>query len=172
LHKVSITDYIDDFRSVADGLGDFVIQPYLEDRSAPAAVLVGSVPQQGVIRLALRAWRRRPSMTVEAWNDRTLRKFLATPALTREYLSCADIPEDVVECWMQRAGAESVRAAMTDPMLRRVGIRRVTTPILVLGAERDGFVNTGEVRATARAYRTEPTFFSLGHNMMLGARVG
>jgi hypothetical protein len=43
----------------------------------------------------------------------------------------------------------------------------VTTPILVLGAEHDGFVSVGDVRATARAYRTEPEFFSMGHNMML-----
>lgn len=56
---------------------------------------------------------------------------------------------------------------MTDPMVRRVRTRRVRTPILVLGAEHDGFVSAGDVRATARAYRTEPEFFSMGHNMML-----
>jgi pimeloyl-ACP methyl ester carboxylesterase len=125
------------------------------------------VPPQGVLTLALRVWRRRPSMTMEAWSDRTLLKFLATPALAREYLFCADTPEAIVESCRQRAGAESVRAAMTDPMLRRVKTRRVRTPILVLGAERDGFVSMGEVRATARAYATEPEFFDMGHNMML-----
>ena len=56
---------------------------------------------------------------------------------------------------------------MTDPMVRHVKTRRVTTPILVLGAEHDGFVSMGDVRATARAYRTEPEFFDMGHNMML-----
>ncbi|OBH11667.1 alpha/beta hydrolase [Mycobacterium sp. E1747] len=178
LHKVSIVDYIEDVGSVADelgggpvlighSLGGFVIQRYLEERSAPAAVLVGSVPPQGVLTLALRVWRRRPSMTMEAWSDRTLLKFLATPALAREYLFCADTPEAIVESCRQRAGAESVRAAMTDPVLRRVRTRRVRTPILVLGAEYDGFVSIGEVRATARAYRTEPHFFPMGHNMML-----
>lgn len=178
LHKVSIADYIDDVRSVADdlgggpvlighSLGGFVIQRYLEERSALAAVLVGSVPPQGVLTLALRVWRRRPSMTMESWADRTLLKFLATPALTREYLFCADTPEAIVESCMQRAGAESIRAAMTDPMVRRVKTELVTTPILVLGALHDGFVSVEEVRATARAYRTEPEFFSMGHNMML-----
>ena len=178
LHKVSIADYLDDVRSVADdlggapvlighSLGGFVVQRYLEEHRAPAAVLVGSVPPQGVLTLALRVWRRRPSMTMEAWSDRTLLKFLATPALAREYLFCADTPEAIVESCRQRAGAESVRAAMTDPMLRRVKTRRVRTPILVLGAEHDGFVSTGEVCATARAYATEPEFFDMGHNMML-----
>jgi pimeloyl-ACP methyl ester carboxylesterase len=96
-----------------------------------------------------------------------LLKFLATPALTREYLFCADTPEEIVESCMQRAGAESVRAAMTDPMLRRVKTRRVTTPMLVLGAVHDGFISMRHVRATARAYATEPEFFDMGHNMML-----
>jgi pimeloyl-ACP methyl ester carboxylesterase len=104
---------------------------------------------------------------MEAWKDPTLLKFLATPALAREYLFCADTPEAVVESCRQRAGAESVRAAMTDPMVRRVKTTRVTTPILVLGARRDGFVSVGEVHATARAYRNEPQFFDMGHNMML-----
>ena len=178
LHKVSIADYLDDVRSVAGdlgggpvlighSLGGFVIQRYLENHRAPAAVLVGSVPPQGVLSLALRVWRRRPSMTMEAWSDPTLLKFLATPALTREYLFCADTPEATVESCMQRAGAESVRAAMTDPIVRRVRTRRVTTPILVLGAVHDGFVSVRSVRATARAYRTKPEFSTMGHNMML-----
>jgi pimeloyl-ACP methyl ester carboxylesterase len=178
LPSVSIADYLEDLRSVADelggapvlighSLGGFVIQRYLEKRSAPAAVLVGSVPPQGVLRLALRVWRRRPSMTLEAWTDPTLLKFLATPALTREYLFSPDTPEAIVMSCMQRAGAESVRAAMTDPMLRRVKPRRVTSPVLVLGAEHDGFVSVGDVRTTARPYRTEPEFFDMGHNMML-----
>ena len=178
LRKVSIADYIDDVRSMAGelgshpvlighSLGGFVIQRYLEEHSAPAAVLVGSVPPSGVLSLALRVWRRRPSMTMEAWTDRTLLKFLATPALTREYLFSADTPDEIVESCMRRAGPESVRAAMTDPTVRRVRTRRVRTPILVLGATHDGFVSPGEVRATAHAYGTEPEFFPMGHNMML-----
>jgi pimeloyl-ACP methyl ester carboxylesterase len=178
LPSVSLADYLEDLRSVADdlggppvlighSLGGFLIQRYLEERSAPAAVLVGSVPPQGVLRLALRVWRHRPSTTLEAWTDPTLLKFLATPALAREYLFCAATPETIVESCRQRAGAESIRAAMTDPVLRRVKTRRVNTSFLVLGAEHDGFVSTGEVRATARAYRTEPEFFDMGHNMML-----
>lgn len=178
LPKVCIADYIDDVASVADDLGGgpvlighsvggFVVQRYLEEHSAPAAVLIGSIPPQGVLGTALRVWRRRPSMTMESWNDPTLLKFLATPALAREYLFCTDTPEAVVESCRQRAGAESIRATMIDPIVRRVRTRRVRTPILVLGAQYDGFVSARAVRATARAYGTDPEFFSMGHNMML-----
>ncbi|OBA58280.1 alpha/beta hydrolase [Mycobacterium sp. 1100029.7] len=178
LPKVSIADYVDDVAAVAGELGGepvlighsvggFVVQRYLEEHRAPAAVLLGSLPPQGVLGTALRVWRRRPSMTMESWNDPTLLKFLATPALAREYLFCADTPEAVVESCRQRAGAESIRATMIDPTVRRVRTRRVSTPILVLGARYDGFVSPRAVRATARAYRTEAEFFTMGHNMML-----
>ena len=178
LQHVSIADYLDDVRSVADdlggapvlighSLGGYVIQRYLEDRSAPAAVLVGSLPPSGVLGAALRVWRRRPQMTVKSRNDPTLVKFLSSAALAREYLFCADTPEAIVQsCW-DRAGPESIRAAMKEPMFRRVETRRVSTPMLVLGATHDGFVSVRAVRATARAYRTTPEFFSMGHNMML-----
>jgi pimeloyl-ACP methyl ester carboxylesterase len=178
LPKVSVADYVDDVRSVADdlggapvlvghSLGGYVIQRYLEGHAAPAAVLVGSPPPSGVLGTALRVWRRRPQMTVKSFNDPTLVKFLSSAALAREYLFCADTPDAIVEsCW-KRAGPESIRAAMTDPMRRRVNTRLVSTPMLVLGAVHDGFVSVGAVRATARAYRTEPEFFDMGHNMML-----
>ncbi|MCV7099099.1 alpha/beta hydrolase [Mycobacterium palustre] len=178
LQKVSVADYIDDVRSVADdlgggpvlighSLGGYVIQRYLEDHAAPAAVLVGSLPPSGVLGTALRVWRRRPQMMVKSFNDPTLVRFLSSATLARRYLFCADTPAAIVEqCW-RRAGPESIRAAMTDPMRRRVDTRRVTTPILVLGAVHDGFVSRGAVRATARAYGTRPEFFAMGHNMML-----
>jgi pimeloyl-ACP methyl ester carboxylesterase len=44
---------------------------------------------------------------------------------------------------------------------------RITTPLLVLGAENDKLVVNGDVRATARAYRVQAEFFPGGHNMML-----
>jgi hypothetical protein len=46
--------------------------------------------------------------------------------------------------------------------------KRVTTPLLILGAYDDGAHTRKEVCATARAYGTEAEFFpNMGHNMML-----
>jgi pimeloyl-ACP methyl ester carboxylesterase len=179
LRSCSITDYIDDVRATADNLGGrpvlighslggFVVQRYLENHAAPAAVLVGSVPPQGVLGLALRVWRRHPWISVRAFAGGTLLEFINTPTLTRDYLFSPHTPQTIVESCMERAGAESIRASAIDPMFRRVKTGRVITPMLVLGAEHDGFVSMGDVRATARAYRTEPEFFlGMGHNMML-----
>jgi len=46
--------------------------------------------------------------------------------------------------------------------------KRVATPLLVLGAERDGTFTPEEVRATARAYHTKAEILpDMGHDMML-----
>ena len=46
--------------------------------------------------------------------------------------------------------------------------KRVSTPLLVLGAQDDRAHTAKEIRATARAYHTEAEFFpNMGHDMML-----
>ena len=55
---------------------------------------------------------------------------------------------------------------MTFPSLPTPG--RMTTPLLVLGAEHDGSFTVEEVRATARTYQAESQVFpGIGHDMML-----
>ena len=139
LPKVSMADYIDDVHSVADdlggspvlighSLGGFTIQRYLEDRTAPAAVLVGSLPPQGVLGAALRVWRRRPSMTLEARNDPTLLKFLATPALTREYLFSPDTPEAIPE---RSLGITVMPTLVVSPFSRPAPIPVISMPPII-----------------------------------------
>ena len=61
--------------------------------------------------------------------------------------------------------------ALLTGALERAGVdidwAKVTTPMLVIGAADDGMVTNAEVRATARAYRTDAELFpDMGHNMM------
>ena len=94
--------------------------------------------------------------------------FIGTPQLAREHLFCAHTPEPIVESCAARVQSESFRASLADPIFRRINSGRVTTPVLVLGARDDGLVSNAEVRATARAYRTEAEFFpDMGHDMMV-----
>jgi pimeloyl-ACP methyl ester carboxylesterase len=178
-HACSIADYVDDVRATADrlggrpvliahSLGGFVVQRYLETRDAPAAVLVASVPPQGVLRLAMRIWGRHPWISLRSLPVGNLTGFIGTPALVREHLFCPHTPDDIVESCAASVQSEAVRASLIDPLIRRVRSRRVSTPMLVLGADEDGMVTSAEVHATARAYRTEAEFFpGMGHNMML-----
>jgi pimeloyl-ACP methyl ester carboxylesterase len=177
-HACSIADYVDDVRVIADSLGGrpviiahslggFVVQRYLESHDAPAAVLLASVPPQGVLGLATRIWSRHPWVSMRSLPVGDLTGFIGTPPLVREHLFSAHTPAATVETCAARVQPEAVRASLVDPLIRRVRVNRVNTPILVLGAADDGMVTNAEVRATARAYRTEAEFFAgMGHNMM------
>jgi pimeloyl-ACP methyl ester carboxylesterase len=177
-HACSIADYVDDVRAraeslgghpvlIAHSLGGFVVQRYLENRDAPAAVLVASVPPQGVLGLAVRVWTRHPWISLRSLPVGNLAGFISTPPLVREHLFCAHTPDDIVESCAADVQSEALRASLVDPLIRRVKSGRITTPVLVLGAEDDGLVSNAEVRATARAYQTEAEFFpNMGHNMI------
>jgi pimeloyl-ACP methyl ester carboxylesterase len=152
---------------IAHSLGGFVVQRYLENHDAPAAVLVASVPPQGVLGLATRIWSRHPWISMRSLPVGNLTGFIGTTPLVREHLFSAHTPEEIVESCAARVQPEAVRASLVDPLIRRVRTKRVSTPVLVLGAADDGMVTNAEVRATARAYQTEAEFFpDVGHNMM------
>jgi alpha-beta hydrolase superfamily lysophospholipase len=177
-HACSIADYVDDVRVAADSLGGapvliahslggFVVQRYLEDHDAPAAVLVASVPPQGVLGLATRIWSRHPWISMRSLPIGNLTGFIGTAPLVREHLFSAHTPDEIVKTGCATVQSEAVRASLIDPMIRRVKTKRVNTPMLVLGALDDGMVTNAEVRATAQAYRTEAELFAgMGHNMM------
>jgi hypothetical protein len=94
-----------------------------------------------------------------------------TPQLCRESFFSAYTPEpQVVQCHA-RLQEESARAVFLDIMLNLPRPKKVTAPLLVLGAECDGMFTPGEERTTARAYRAKAEIFpEMGHNMMLEPR--
>jgi pimeloyl-ACP methyl ester carboxylesterase len=180
IRSCAIADYVDDVVSVAESLparpvvighsmGGFVVQKYLETHQAPGGVLLASTPPHGVGGATLRLARRHPWLLLKAMltGDTTLH--LNTPALARKSMFSSATPESRVVDFVTRLQQESKRAIFLDLMfLNLPRPQRVTVPLLILGAENDGFFTTREVHATARSYRTKPHFFhSMGHDMML-----
>jgi pimeloyl-ACP methyl ester carboxylesterase len=91
-----------------------------------------------------------------------------TPELAREKFFSKQTPDADVVRHATRLQEDSRRAGLDSPLFTRNSPKRVTTPLLVLGAECDGSLTPKEVHATARAYRTEAEIFpDLGHDMML-----
>jgi pimeloyl-ACP methyl ester carboxylesterase len=178
LRTCSVADYVEDVTLVADGLprppvvighsmGGLIVQKYLESRDAPVGVLIASTPPRGFLGSGLRWIKRHPwQFTKISITGKSL-AYVSTPQMARERFFCAHTPEsDVVDC-ATRLQEESARSGV-DGLVSLPRPRRVTTTLLVLGASDDGSVTPKEVRATARAYRTEAEFFpGMGHNMML-----
>ncbi len=175
----SVADYVDDVESVASSLptrpvvighslGGFVVQKYLESHDAPAGVLVASMPPRGAFGFTLRLTKRQPWPITKSIVTGHSLQCVNTPELAREFFFSSKTPESDVIRHAARLGPESQRTLLDGLGLNLPRPKRVTTPLLVLGAERDGCVTTEEVHATSRAYHTTAEIFpEMGHDMML-----
>jgi pimeloyl-ACP methyl ester carboxylesterase len=179
LNACTIADYVEDVRSVIDGLpshpilvghsmGGFIVQKYLETADAPAAVLMSSAPPRTWFARSLWAGRGHPWLAVKATVTRDTLKLFPNPTLVREALFHAHTPEIVVQRCFERIQRESVRAMNIDMGFRNlVRPQSVTTPLLILEGEQ---VSWGRhvARDIARAYDLEAHYFpDMGHDMML-----
>jgi len=179
LRTCGVTDYVEDIRSVADSLptqpvvighsmGGLIVQKYLENRRSPAGVLMSSIPPQGNFGSNLRWLRNHPWHAIKMAVTGKSLPYINTPVLAREKFFSERTPEDRVVRCAARLQEDSARVSIDCLVLKLPRPKRVTTPLLILGAEQDGAHTRKEVRATARAYGTEAEFFSgMGHNMML-----
>jgi pimeloyl-ACP methyl ester carboxylesterase len=179
LRVCSVADYVDDVGSVADSLpttpvvighsmGGLIVQKYLESHNAPAGVLMASIPPQGNLGSALRWIRQRPAHFAKMTVTGKGLPYISTPQLAREKFFSAYTPESDVLAYAARLQEDSSRIGIDCALLKLPRPKRVSTPMLVLGAEEDGAHTRKEILATARAYGTEAECFpDMGHNMML-----
>ncbi len=177
----SIADFVDDVASVADTLpqppvvighsmGGLVVQKYLESHHAPAAVLLASVPPNGITRFLVRCVKRHPwPMARSLAVTRSLRGIAGTPEMAREiFFSESASDPDVARYTAQLCEEYAARIALDLLWLNLPKTDLVTAPLLVLGAENDVCFTQAEVRATAAAYRTEAEMYpGMSHDMML-----
>jgi pimeloyl-ACP methyl ester carboxylesterase len=176
----SIVDYVTDVAQVAGqfpalpvlvghSMGGGIVQKYLEAQRAPAAVLLAAAPPNGLLPATLRfAWRH-PLAFLKVNFQLSMWPVVATPDLAREAFFSAAMPEEQVRAYHGRLQNEAYRAYLDLVLLNLPRPKRVSTPLLVLGASRDTLISAAEVKATARAYGTQAEFFDVAHDMMLEA---
>jgi pimeloyl-ACP methyl ester carboxylesterase len=152
---------------VGHSLGGLLAQRYLERHPAPGAVLLASVPPGGMLRPAARLAARHPLGWLKTNLLLSLTPLVNSSALVRELFFTQATPQELVDATRARLQDESYLAFL-DTMVIWARPRRVRVPVLVLGAEHDGFFTDGEVHRTARAYRTRAEIYpGMGHDLML-----
>jgi pimeloyl-ACP methyl ester carboxylesterase len=162
LRWTRIADFVDDVANVVrelpgppvligHSMGGFIIQKYLEDHAAPAAVLLSSPSPAGLLPTAMRIARRHPLTFAKVNLTLSLRPLTAAPQLAREVFFSTDLPdEQFLEYWKQMQ--EDSFAAFADMVaLDLPRPARVKTPLLVLGAALDHMIGAREIEATGRA---------------------
>lgn len=178
LDSYSIDDYVGDLARVAatfdappvligHSMGGFVVQKYLEDATAPAAVLLASVPPQGLMGSAFGLAMRKPALMGEF--NRLMGGGQVGAEGLREALFHQPVDEGDLRRYLKASQSESHRAIWDMSLfnLPRVG-RVARIPMLVVGAEHDELIPPGQVEMTASSYGVEAHILAgLGHGMML-----
>ena len=178
LDSLSIADYVADVAETAASLpgppilvghsmGGFVVQKYLESHTAAGAVLLCSVPPQGLAAAALGMLLAKPGLLVDL-NRIMAGNVVALDAL-REALFAQPVADGDLSRYYRWSQPESHRAIwdMTLFNLPRPSlVDRV--PMLVLGAEYDHLIPHSLVELTGQAYGIQAEVFpGLGHGVML-----
>jgi pimeloyl-ACP methyl ester carboxylesterase len=179
LRWTRIADFVEDLTNavrqlpsppilIGHSMGGFIIQKYLEDHDAPAAVLLSSPSPTGLLPTAIRNARRQPWVFAKVNLTLSLLPFIATPQLVGEAFFSKDLPkEQLLEYWKQTQD-DSFMAFLDMVALDLPKPERVKTPLLVLGAARDNMIRPHEIEATARAYNTQAEIIpDVAHNSML-----
>lgn len=153
---------------VGHSMGGLVVQKYLEEHTAPAAVLLASVPVKGVFRTTLRIACRHPLAFLKANLSWSLYPLISTPNLTREAFFSMGISSDKLNGYFSLMQDESYIAFLDMMLFNLPNPEKVSTELLILGAENDTVFHPDEIEKTAAAYGKEPEIFKgMAHDMML-----
>jgi non-heme chloroperoxidase len=178
LDHLSIADYVADVVEVIERLprppvlighsmGGFVVQKYLERHMTPGAVLMCSVPPQGLMSAAVGVMFSRPSLFMDLNNLMAGGKG-AVDSL-REALFAQPIGFDDLKRFYRASQPESHRAIWDMTMFDLPHPSRIhDVPMLVLGAEHDHLMPASTAEMAARRYGVEAEIFpGMGHGLML-----
>jgi pimeloyl-ACP methyl ester carboxylesterase len=182
LRWTRIADFVEDVANTVEQLpslpilighsmGGFIIQKYLEDHTAPAAVLLSSPSPAGLLPTAIRNARRHPLLFARVNLTLSLLPLVATPTLVREAFFSQDVPEEKMQAYWKLTQDDSFMAFLDMVALDLPKPAKVKTPLLILGAERDNMISPREIEATAMAYNTQAQIIpDVAHNSMLEQR--
>ena len=177
---LSIGDYVEDLQHAIDTVGDdpilvghsmggFVVQKYLERAAAPAVVLMGSVPPQGLLPASLTLAVSNPGLFADL--NGMIQLGRASLETIQHTLFAGPVALDDLQTYSRLLQPESQRAIWDMSLFDLPQLWRMRRPpMLVLGAERDMLVPQSQVELAARFYNTQAeTFPGMGHVMMLEA---
>jgi len=153
---------------IGHSMGGFIIQKYLENHDALAAVLLSSPSPAGLLPTAIRTARRQPWAFAKVNLTMSLLPYIATPELVGEAFFSTDLPKELLMEYWKQTQDDSFRAFLDMVALDLPKPEKVKTPLLVLGAARDSMIGPREIEATARAYHTQAEIIpDVAHNSML-----
>jgi pimeloyl-ACP methyl ester carboxylesterase len=180
LPLASLDDYACDLAQVVESfdrppvlighsLGGMVVQKFLRERTAPAAVLMASGPPQGMLPSTVGMFLRDPVLFLQLCTLQSGGPDTGSPDILRRLIFSKEVPELVVQRCFSRMQMESLRVGidLNWPMMPS-STDKSKMPIMVCGGKDDYFISPVMVRATARAFGVPAEIFpNMAHAMMV-----
>jgi non-heme chloroperoxidase len=174
IHWHSIADYVDDVTRViahigsppvliGHSMGGFIVQKFLERHAVPGAVLLCSVPPQGLIAAQFHLLLQKPHLFMDI--NRIMSGDMADVRILREALFAGEVDDGRLEAWLGHMQQESHRALWDMSMFNLPVLHAMNRPpMLILGAEHDVLVPAFLVQATGHSYGLPTHIFrGMGH---------
>ncbi len=184
LRWASIGDYVTDLVQVArslptppvivgHSLGGFVVQKYLEDYDAPAAVLLAPAPAFGGWKYTMRTLRSDPRGYLRAGVTLSPYALINTVERAHATFFSPQMPREEVAKHFARMQDDSFRAyldfvAFAHPDIERV--RERNRPMLIIGGAQDRVFPAAEIEDLGKLYGADVTMLpDTAHDIMLEA---
>lgn len=179
LDSYSIGDYVDDVEEtiarlgaapvlVGHSMGGLVVQKYLERAAVPAAVLMASVPPQGLLSASMQFAMRSPDLFGEM--NRVFHGGRTSAEALSKVLFAQPVGTEALQRYYTLMQPESQRAIWDMALFNLPQRWQVQVPLLVLGAGLDNLIPAGFAESTANYYGVQAEIFpAMGHGMMLEA---
>jgi len=186
INRYSIQDYTDALAEIitritpapfviGHSMGGRVLQQYLLWQGRyhnpvtplPGAVLLASIPYSGIFPFEWRLLRQHTGLTLHAFLTGNLLLLVNTPKLAAEHFLTEGSAHSAD--WLaDRLVNESLTVAIQSLFRPAGDPKQITTPVLVVGGERDAIFTVAEARATAATYRGDFILIpAQGHNLMM-----
>ncbi len=178
-----ITDYVKDLeRVVAEiegpppvlighSMGALVVQRYLEQHPAQAAVLLAPVPPQGLMPSTLRMMWTDPMLFTQFGLMQTIGSSQVDPDIARRAVFSHRLSSDQLARYTEQVQPESQRALWEMSLGSRSGrpfLVNPAPPIRVIAGERDALFSAGETRLVAQLWDADWLEMpKMAHAMML-----
>lgn len=176
LDHLGIGDYVDDLvRTVAwigeapvllgHSMGGYVVQKYIERYRVPGAVLICSVPPQGLLAAQFHLIFKRPGLFMEI--NRLLSGQQVDVSVVKDALFAQPVSLATLQEFIDHMQRESTRALLEMTFFHVPNWFALSRPpLLVLGAEEDLLVPAFLVQSTARSFGVPDRIFrGMGHGI-------
>lgn len=182
INFVSLQNYLEDIDSVASqfeervilvghSMGGLLVQMFLQQHKAKAAILLTPVPYNGIKSAATSRIIRNIAGLLMLIVKRSLKSFIDSPERASIVMYSKDLPGKKLNEYYKKIDEESIRAYLQMINIKVQLSDNHDIPMLVLAADNDRLLSTNSIKNTAAFYKADFEILTdMAHNAMLDTR--